>query len=91
MKSRLGERQRGNTAIGLIVGLVVGLGVALGIAVYLRWFALLLARPHPEDEVEEPPAGGRRPRGGATAVLVLGTGILVLFSVLPGLLLGLLS
>ncbi|RZL55057.1 MAG: sporulation protein [Variovorax sp.] len=35
MKSRLGERQRGNTAIGLIVGLVVGLGVALGIAVYV--------------------------------------------------------
>jgi hypothetical protein len=31
------------------------------------------------------------PHRGATAVLVLGTGILVLFSVLPGLLLGLLS
>ena len=39
-----------------------------------------------------PSAGGRRPTcAGATAVLVLGTGILVLFSVLPGLLLGLLS
>jgi cell division protein FtsN len=29
------HRQRGNTAIGLIIGIVVGLGVALGIAVYV--------------------------------------------------------
>ncbi|MGJ7545612.1 SPOR domain-containing protein [Variovorax sp. LT1R16] len=28
-------RQRGNTAIGLIIGIVLGLGVALGIAVYV--------------------------------------------------------
>lgn len=28
-------RQRGNTAIGLIIGLVVGLGIALGVAVYV--------------------------------------------------------
>ena len=38
----------------------------------------------------EPVAVARAHRG-ATAVLVIGTGILVLFSVLPGLLLGLLS
>lgn len=29
------KRQRGNTAIGLIIGIVLGLGVALGIAVYV--------------------------------------------------------
>lgn len=29
------QRQRGNTAIGLIIGIVLGLGVALGIAVYV--------------------------------------------------------
>ncbi|RZL99165.1 MAG: sporulation protein [Variovorax sp.] len=29
------HRQRGNTAIGLIIGIVVGLGVALGIALYV--------------------------------------------------------
>ena len=49
MKSRLGERQRGNTAIGLIVGLVVGLGVALGIAAPARaaWIGRLAAAGHP--------------------------------------------
>jgi hypothetical protein len=42
-------------------------------------------------EVDAARADQPRPHRGATAVLVLGTGILVLFSVLPGLLLGLLS
>jgi len=62
----------------------------LGIAVYTRWFALLLSRD-PETAVTAEPAATAAPRRGATAVLIVGTGILVLFSVLPGLLLGLLS
>jgi NADH-quinone oxidoreductase subunit N len=68
--------------------------VVLGIAVYLRWFAMLLGAPRPVDGAladPQSPVGAARPHRGATAVLVLGTGILVLFSVFPGLLLGLLS
>jgi NADH-quinone oxidoreductase subunit N len=83
------------------LALVAVVAVVLGIAVYLRWFALLVGEPRPEpgpgpDAEAEPgstatavvPASRHR---GASAVLVLGTGVLVLFSVLPGLLLGLLS
>ena len=45
------------------------------------------------DAIPEPARAvpAARPHRGATAVLVIGTGILVLFSLLPGLLLGLLS
>ena len=35
------------------LALTAVVAVVLGIAVYLRWFALLLARPHPEGEVDE--------------------------------------
>ena len=85
------------------LALVAVVAVVLGIAVYLRWFALLLgAAPAPGHRRREAGRTRRRrargtgdaaapPHRGATAVLVLGTGILVLFSVLPGLLLGLLS
>ena len=111
------------------LALTAVVAVVLGIAVYLRWFALLIAAPHPDhvpDEAADGPTGeavdgtsdqpageavagavdeaGDRTTGGAvddrpepaqhrgaTAVLVVGTGILVLFSVLPGLLLGLVS
>jgi NADH-quinone oxidoreductase subunit N len=69
------------------LALVAVVAVVLGIAVYLRWFALLLGEPAPDaHELER-----ATPHRGATVVLVLGTGILVLLSVLPGLLLGLLS
>ena len=77
-----------------LLALVAVVAVVLGIAVYLRWFAMLLGAPRPVDaELADPEsaAGEARPHRGATAVLVLGTGILVLFSVFPGLLLGLLS
>ena len=67
--------------------LVAVVAVVLGIAVYLRWFAVLLGEPAPAVGEDDEPV----PHRGASAVLVLGTGILVLFSVLPGLLLGLLS
>ena len=76
------------------LALVAVVAVVLGIAVYLRWFALLLGAPRPVTPRGRPAsalAGGPGRTVGATAVLVLGTGILVLFSVLPGLLLGLLS
>jgi len=55
---------------------------------------MLLGAPRPVDAAladARGAAGAARPHRGATAVLVLGTGILVLFSVFPGLLLGLLS
>ena len=77
-----------------LLALVAVVAVVLGIAVYLRWFAMLLGAPRPVDAALADPqgaAGAARPHRGATAVLVLGTGILVLFSVFPGLLLGLLS
>ena len=73
------------------LALVAVVAVVLGIAVYLRWFALLLGEPHPADAPTVDPeraAAGRRRTAGRAAVLALGTGILVLFSVLPGLLLG---
>jgi len=67
--------------------LVAVVAVVLGIAVYLRWFAVLLGEPAPAVDEDDEPV----PHRGASAVLALGTGILVLFSALPGLLLGLLS
>jgi NADH-quinone oxidoreductase subunit N len=72
------------------LALVAVVAIVLGIAVYLRWFALLLGEP---DGAAERAAAAQEPRAhrGATVVVVIGTGILVLFSVLPGLLLGLLS
>ena len=87
------------------LALVAVVAVVLGIAVYLRWFALLLGEPRPEPRPEPTPEPDAEAEPGSTAtaavpvpqhrgasaVLVLGTGILVLFSVLPGLLLGLLS
>jgi NADH-quinone oxidoreductase subunit N len=88
------------------LALVAVVAVVLGIAVYLRWFALLLAEPdaHPvttdgdlaasqdgDVAAASPEVAAAPPHRGATAVLVLGTAVLVLFSVLPGLLLGLLS
>ena len=79
-----GRRRR-----ALALALVAVVAVVLGIAVYLRWFALLLGAPRPVDAAladadGAPSRGAARPHRGATAVLVLGTGILVLFSVLPG-------
>ena len=72
------------------LALAAVVAVVLGIAVYMRWFALLLGEP---DGAAERAAAAEPPRRhpGASAVLVVGTGLLLLFSVLPGLLLGLLS
>ncbi|GAA4407514.1 hypothetical protein GCM10023168_23660 [Fodinibacter luteus] len=70
------------------LALVAVVAVVLGIAVYLRWFALLVAGPG--DPTTGTAASGPAPRA-ARVVLVVGTGLLVLLSVLPGLLLGLLS
>ncbi len=74
---------------GLWVLVVVAVvAVVLGLAVYLRWFAVLLA--HPSGEAEEEPAVPTRRRA-LEVVLVTGTGLLVVLSVVPGLLLGLLG
>jgi NADH-quinone oxidoreductase subunit N len=80
------------------LALTAVVAVVLGIAVYLRWFALLLGAPQPVEPAgpagDEPPAPAGdepRPQQGARAVLWLGTGILAVLSVLPGLLLALLS
>jgi NADH-quinone oxidoreductase subunit N len=78
------------------LALVAVVAVVLGIAVYLRWFAVLIGEPRPVDAPTADPEGAaadeaRPPHRGASAVLALGTGILVLLSVVPGLLLGLLS
>ena len=81
------------------LALVAVVAVVLGIAVYLRWFAVLIGDAGARGdagEMSEPgaathevstPASG----GGARAVLVAGTVLLVLLSALPGLLLGLVS
>jgi len=81
------------------LALVAVVAVVLGIAVYLRWFAVLIGGAGARGdagEMSEPgaathevstPASG----GGARAVLVAGTVLLVLLSALPGLLLGLVS
>ena len=75
---------------GLVAVAVVA--VVLGIAVYLRWLALLVARPQPDDATPDasqdvPPAPMRPTR----SVLVLGTLVLVVTSALPHALLGLLA
>ncbi|MGG5259052.1 proton-conducting transporter membrane subunit [Phycicoccus avicenniae] len=57
--------------------------VVLGIAVYLRWVAVLVARP--EGGADAPPAPAGR---STTVVIVLGTVVLLLTSVLPHALLG---
>jgi NADH-quinone oxidoreductase subunit N len=72
------------------LALTAVVAVVLGIAVYLRWFAILLGAPAPAEPAE-PADDDPRPRQGARAVLWIGTGILAVCSVLPGLLLGLLS
>jgi len=77
------------------LALVAVVAVVLGIAVYLRWFAVLIGEPRAVDAPTADPEGAAAeilpPHRGASAVLALGTGILVLLSVVPGLLLGLLS
>ncbi len=80
-----------------LVGVAV-VAVVLGLVVYLRWFAVLLARAGPEPDPESDPDpdafAGARPVGqfrGPTVVLVVGTALLLVLSVLPGLLLGLLG
>lgn len=72
------------------LALTAVVAVVLGIAVYLRWFAILLGAPAPPAPAE-PNDDGPRAHQGARAVLWIGTGILAVCSVLPGLLLGLLS
>ena len=67
------------------VVLVAVPAVVVGIAVYLRWVAVLLARAATPNGLEEP-GPGRRPA--TTAVLLLGTAVLVVTSALPALLLG---
>ncbi|MBM6399854.1 proton-conducting transporter transmembrane domain-containing protein [Phycicoccus sonneratiae] len=58
--------------------------VVLGIAVYLRWVAVLVARP---GEGDEPAHEGSRARS-TTVVVVLGTAVLLVTSALPHALLG---
>ena len=65
-------------------------GVVLGIAVYARWLAVLVASPVPggaEGSDGEPFDVGR----GAMAVLAIGTALLLVASVLPNVLFGLLG
>ena len=65
-------------------------GVVLGIAVYARWLAVLLATPAPgraDGSAGEAFEVGR----GAMAVLAIGTALLLLASVLPNVLFGLLG
>ncbi|GIL35404.1 proton-conducting transporter membrane subunit [Phycicoccus sp. DTK01] len=64
--------------------------VVLGLAVYLRWVAVLLARPEPADGPGE--EAGDTAHGRSTRVVVVaGTVVLVLVSALPQLLVGGLS
>ena len=76
-----------DAGLWVLVGVAV-VAVVLGLAVYLRWFAVLLA--HPSEEPGEQPAMPPRRRA-LEVVLVTGTGLLVVLSVVPGLLLGLLG
>ena len=62
------------------VAVAAALNVALGLAYYLRWTALLLARPADDDP---PPTWHVRPAEGAA--LGLGGVLLVAFCVVPGL------
>lgn len=62
------------------VAVAAALNVALGLAYYLRWTALLVARP---DAGEPPPTWHVRPAEGAA--LGLGGVLLVAFSLVPGL------
>ncbi len=62
------------------VAVAAALNVALGLAYYLRWTALLLARP---AEGDPPPTWQVRPAEGAA--LGLGGVLLVAFCVVPGL------
>ncbi len=69
-------------------------GVVIGIAAYLRWVAVLLARPVEDGDVTGAPVSADReaPVGsgrGAATVLGLGSVILVVTSVVPQLLWGL--
>jgi NADH-quinone oxidoreductase subunit N len=70
-----------------VLALVAVANAVLGIAVYVRWFAVLLRDP---GDAPTAPWLGRTPRP-ALAALVLGGTALVLTSVLPQLLLGLLA
>ena len=70
-----------------VLALVAVANAVLGIAVYVRWFAVLLRDP---ADAPTAPWTGRIPRP-ALAALVLGGAALVLTSVLPQLLLGLLA
>jgi NADH-quinone oxidoreductase subunit N len=70
-----------------VLALVAVANAVLGIAVYVRWFAVLLRDP---ADAPTAPWIGRIPRP-ALAALVLGGAALVLTSVLPQLLLGLLA
>ena len=68
------------------LGVVAVVAAVLGVAVYVRWVAVLFA-----DQRESDTVVSSRPTAGTLAVLGLGTLILVLISVLPQLLLGLLE
>jgi NADH-quinone oxidoreductase subunit N len=63
------------------------IGVVVGIAVYLRWIALLLAAPDAQPQAR--PAVHAGP--GALVVLAIGTALLIVASVVPQVLYGLLS
>lgn len=75
-----------DAGLWLLVAVAV-VAVVLGLVVYLRWFAVLLARPDTAAEGR----GVSSARRGVAVVLVVGTVLLVAFSVLPDLLLGLLD
>lgn len=69
------------------LAVVAVLGVVLGIAVYARWIAILLVAPD-EDEAGRPVVHAGP---GAVLVLAIGTALLVVGSVVPQVLYGLLS
>lgn len=64
-------------------------GVVLGVAVYLRWIAILLAQP---QRIEGPPEETSVRLGrGAITVLAIGSALIIVASVVPQLLFGLLG
>jgi NADH-quinone oxidoreductase subunit N len=69
------------------LAVVAVIGVVVGIAVYLRWIALLLAAPDAQPQAR--PAVHAGP--GALVVLAIGTALLIVASVVPQVLYGLLS
>jgi NADH-quinone oxidoreductase subunit N len=74
-----------------VLALFAVANAVLGVAVYLRWFAVLFQEPEPAAAVGAAATGPRRAPRGPLAALALSGTALVLVSVAPQLLLGLVS